>query len=351
MDMNFEDYLIKSDISIIDAMKAIDKNTEGIVYACDDELCLLGALTDGDIRRHIIHGGDLNSPVSEIMTRKPIKLSVSERSQAGSCMEKHSITSVPIVNDDNIIQEIIFQDLSIRSSRSKINVPVVIMAGGKGTRLAPYTQVLPKPLIPIGEKTITEHIIDRFAEAGCDHFDIIVNYKKHLIKSYFRDVNLNVHTEFLEENEFLGTAGGLQLLHGRYDDSFFMTNCDILIEDDYASIMNYHKQNNNIITVVSAVKDTTIPYGVIDSMPNGRISAIREKPVISTIVNTGFYVLSPDFINMIPKDTFIHITDVIKDCINHKMNVGMYPIAGDHWMDMGQMDELQIMTARLQERI
>ncbi len=349
--MRIEDYLINPSASVIEAMNAIDINTEGIVYVCDEDRTLLGAVTDGDIRRYIIHGGSLSGMVSHVMTSNPIKLPLSARSRANGYMVKFSITSIPIVDDNNIIQEIFFLDSSVRPVKKQIDAPVVIMAGGKGTRLQPYTQILPKPLIPIGEKTITEHIIDHFYDAGCKHFDMIVNYKRHFIKSYFRDVELPVTINFLDEDEFLGTAGGLRLLIGKYDQPFFMTNCDILIEDDYSKIMKYHISNNNIITIVSAIKNTTLPYGVIEATPDGKVACIKEKPDVSTVVNTGFYILSPKFLDKIPADTFIHITDVIKTCIDEGERVGMYPVSGDHWMDMGQMDELRIMTERLTDNI
>lgn len=347
--MYLENYLVKPDISVLEAMKAIDKGAEGIVYVCDDNEHLLGSVTDGDIRRFIIHGGDLNNSVESIMTSNPIKLPVELRRNANDYMEQYSITSVPIIDKDNRVTEIFFIDTSISSKLEMINSPVVIMAGGKGTRLAPYTQILPKPLIPIGEKTITEHIIDRFMKYGCNRFDIIVNYKRHLIKSYFNDVTINAKLNFYDEEEFLGTAGGLKLLQGHFDEPFFMTNCDILVEDDYAKIMEYHKKNKNIATIVSAVKNTVLPYGVIESTSNGQVASIKEKPEVSTIVNTGFYVLEPDFLNLIPSNTFIHITDILKKCIDDGKRVGMYPISGDKWLDMGQMDELQIMTERLRD--
>lgn len=345
--MKLENYLISPNISVLETMKAIGDGAEGIVYVCDNERHLLGVVTDGDIRRHIIHGGGLDQSINIVMNKKPITLAPAERHIADECMQKYSITSVPIVDGDSIIQEIFFLDSSIRPLRNKINVPVVIMAGGKGTRLAPYTQILPKPLIPIGEKTIIEHIIDRFMDAGCNSFDIIVNYKRHLIKSYFRDIETSAYVRFIDEEEFLGTAGGLKLLAGKYNDSFFMTNCDILIDDDYTKIFEHHKSNSCIATIVSAVKNTTLPYGVIESTQDGYVASIKEKPDVTTVVNTGFYVLEPEFIDRIPNNTFIHITDVLKDCISDNKRVGMYPISGDNWMDMGQMDELQIMSKKI----
>lgn len=346
--MQLDNYLIKPNYTVLEAMKAIDKGAEGIVYVCDEKKHLLGAVTDGDIRRHIIHEGKLNVSVDKIMTSAPVKLPISNRLEADNCMERYSITSVPIVDENNEIVEIFFLDSSVRSANALIDSPVAIMAGGKGTRLAPYTQILPKPLIPIGEKTITEHIIEHFMTYGCRRFDMIVNYKRHLIKSYFRDTPIKAELTFFDEDEFLGTAGGLRLLLGRYNEPFFMTNCDILIEDDYTKMMEYHKKSGNIITIVSAIINLSLPYGVIIPNCSGLVTEIKEKPEISNIVNTGFYILDPEFLEMIPDSTFVHITDVIKMCIDQNKKVGMYPISGDRWMDMGQIDELQIMTEKME---
>lgn len=345
--MQLENYIVKPDTTVIEAMKVIDNNAEGIVYVCENDNRLMGAVTDGDIRRYIIHNGDLNKTVECMMTRNPITVPLSMRIRANECLEINHITSIPVVDEDNTICEIVFLDSTVSVIKEQVNAPVVIMAGGKGTRLRPYTQILPKPLIPIGEKTITEHIIERFVNAGCNKFDMIVNYKKHLIKSYFRDIQVPYKLSFYEEEEYLGTAGGLRLLLGCYDEPFFMTNCDILVDEDYANIMKYHKASGNIATIVSAIKNTTLPYGVIETTDDGRIAGINEKPDMSIIVNTGFYVLEPEFIKEIPDNTFIHITDVIKNCISTGRKVGMYPISGDRWLDMGQMDELQVMTESL----
>ena len=221
------------------------------------------------------------------------------------------------------------------------------MAGGKGTRLYPYTQILPKPLIPIGEKTITEHIMSRFKEYGCSHFDMIVNYKKHFIKSYFLDNENTVDVDFIEETEFLGTGGGLRLLEGKYQSTIFMTNCDILIEEDYAKILEYHKKNNNIITMVCAEKNMLIPYGTVEISETGQALALKEKPRLSFITNTGFYVIEPEFLNMIPENTFIHITDIIQNCIDTGKKVGVYKILEEKWLDMGQMEEMERMRQKL----
>lgn len=345
--MQLDDYIVLSDNNIMDTMRKIDKNAMGIVYVCDDDRKLLGAITDGDIRRFIIHSGELDAKASEIMKTDPISVPEQEIESARRVMRIRQVKSVPILDSDQRIIDIRFLDERSIIVKKKIDSPVVIMAGGMGTRLQPYTSVLPKPLIPIGEKTITEHIIERFQNAGCKHFDMIVNYKKHFIKSYFRDLENSPDISFFEEEEFLGTAGGLRMLIGQYRESFFMTNCDILIDADYSEIMDYHRNNGNIATIVCAVKNMKLPYGVIKTDDGGRVCSIHEKPDITSVVNTGFYILTPEFLDEIPEGKVVHITDVLQTCIDKGLNVGMYPVSEDSWMDMGQFDEMKRMTERL----
>ncbi len=347
--MRLDDYIVQPDSGIMDTLKKIDKNAKGIVYVCDEDRQLKGAITDGDIRRFIIHSGKLDAKAVQIMKTDPISVAESDIDSAIRVMRTRQVKSVPILDEDHHVVDVRFQDERSIIVKNKINCPVVIMAGGMGTRLQPYTSILPKPLIPIGDKTITEHIIDRFQNAGCKHFDMIVNYKKHFIKSYFRDLDRKPDIDFLEENEFLGTAGGLRLLIGQYKESFFMTNCDILIDADYSEIMDYHRKNGNIATIVCAVKNMKLPYGVIKTRDNGQVDSIQEKPDITSVVNTGFYVLTPDFLDEIPEGKFVHITEVLQTCIDKGHKVGMYPVSEDNWMDMGQMDELQKMTEKLGE--
>lgn len=343
--MKLVDYIVDENCPIVEAMKSIDRNAKGIVYVTRSNR-LVGALTDGDVRRHIIRGGELSQQVSSIMNKTPLHLTIEEEKKALNFMKSRSIRSVPIVYPSGVIVKIIFDDCTVED-RKKIDVPVVIMAGGKGTRLYPYTQILPKPLIPIGEKTITEHIMSHFEEYGCLHFDMIVNYKKHFIKSYFQDSEKNIDVRFIEETEYLGTGGGLKLLEGKYDTTFFMTNCDILIEEDYAKILEYHQDKHNIITMVCAEKNMVIPYGTVEVSDDGKVSALKEKPSLSFITNTGFYVIEPEFLDMIPENTFIHITDVIQSCIDTGKDVGVYTIPEDKWLDMGQMEEMEKMKKKL----
>ena len=344
--MQLVDYIIGVECTVVDALAQINRNQKGIVYVCKNGL-LCGSVTDGDIRRHILNKGSLTADIIKIMNREPIFSWLSKKDSVQDVMVQKQIRSIPILDEERRVIDIAFLNEKNDSEKQQLNIPVVIMAGGKGTRLYPYTQILPKPLIPIGEKTITEHIISRFQEYGCCHFDMIVNYKKNFIKSYFLDNENTYDVNFVDEIKFLGTGGGLKLLEGRYDTTFFMTNCDILIEEDYAKILEYHQNNHNIITMVCAEKNMVIPYGTVEVSDAGKVVALKEKPSLSFITNTGFYVIEPEFLDMIPDDTFIHITDAIQSCIDTEKDVGVYTIPEEKWLDMGQMEEMEKMKKKL----
>lgn len=343
--MELEQFTIGEDAALLDVMKKIDENAKGIVYVTDSEGRLKGTITDGDVRRYILRNVQTSGVASDIMHTNYKFLTKEEAYDAKLFMTNMQITSVPIVDYDGVLESIIFADGEKFYKRVAMDVPVVVMAGGKGTRLYPYTQILPKPLIPIGEKTITEHIFEHFEKFGCSDFSMIVNYKKDFIKAYFKESGRDIR--YYDETEFRGTAGGLRLLKDSIKQTFFMTNCDILIEDNYYEIMRYHKQHNNIITLVCALKKETIPYGIVETKDNGEIIGLKEKPSFDFLTNTGFYVIEPEFLNEIP-DKFIHITDVIQSCIDKNMRVGVYPVIADSWMDMGQFEEMEKMRQRME---
>ncbi|MDE6747484.1 MAG: nucleotidyltransferase, partial [Lachnospiraceae bacterium] len=176
---------------------------------------------------------------------------------------------------------------------------------------------------------------------------MIVNYKKDFIKAYYTDSEVQRDITFVEEEEYLGTGGGLRLLADKVEDTFFMSNCDILIDADYADILDYHKKSGNMITMVCAQKNFEIPYGTVTLNQDQQIVEMKEKPQFDYYVNTGFYIIEPSFVERIPQNTFIHITDVIEQCIARGDRVGSYLIQDDAWMDMGQFDELEKMKQRL----
>jgi dTDP-glucose pyrophosphorylase len=343
-------FLGRPSMSIVDALEKIDKNTRGILFITDGEQHLVGCLTDGDIRRWLIKTGNLKTDISQSMNKSPKFIYSELRDNAPGLMKKEAVTAIPIVNKNNQIVDIVFDsddpsNMPISDELQK--VPVVMMAGGKGTRLYPYTKVLPKPLIPIGDIPISERIINQFHRFGCKEFYLVVNYRKNMIKAYFNEIEKDYQVKYADEDEPLGTGGGLSLLKGQINDTFILSNCDILIQDDFTKIYKYHKEHHNKITMICSLKNYRIPYGVINLGDNGTIQSMKEKPTVSFFTNTGCYIVEPDVINHIPDKTFLGFPDIIDQYRDAGENVGVYPISEKSWLDMGQMDTLRDMQRRL----
>jgi len=201
--------------------------------------------------------------------------------------------------------------------------------------------------VPINEKPIIEHIIERFIASGVTDYHITVNYKSRILRAYFEEIRPDYSVAFIEEKEPLGTAGSLKFLEGKLDQPFFVTNCDIIIEADYLNLYEFHQDNNYDITLVASMKNFTIPYGTCKLNGEGYLQKINEKPEFDFLVNTGLYVLNPDVLNFIPKGKLYHITQLIEDIKEKGKRVGVYPIDDDAWIDVGQWSEYQNAVERL----
>lgn len=338
--------------TIVDAMELIDSNRSGTLFIINAEKTLVGAVTDGDIRRWILKAGDLKEPVSNIMNISPKYLFEGQESQAESLMRANFVRVIPILDSTMRIVDVINSedkvvDIDSSSSYSLADIPVVIMAGGEGTRLYPYTKILPKPLIPIGDTPIVERIINQFTEYRISKFFMTVNYKKGMIKTYFGDLKKDYVIKYVDEDIPLGTAGSIKLIKEQLDCPLFVTNCDTLIMTDYKALYKHHIEAQNDITVVTALKKMIIPYGVIHTGVDGCIDHLDEKPKLSYFVNTGMYVINPEIITIIPKDTMFHMTDLIEKVIGNGGRVGAFPISEDSFLDMGEFGELKRMEEKL----
>ena len=337
--------IIDPDITIRQSLKRLSQGGEKCLIVVDKKNVLLGTLSDGDLRKAILAGAVIHDSIKDIYQQKPTVLVKGSfrHNQVKKLFIKHKFDIIPIVNSKNEIVDVLTWNAVFNNGkkllREKLDVPVVIMAGGKGTRMEPFTKVLPKPLVPIQEKPIIEHIIERFTEIGCSDFYLTVNYKGRILKAYFEELRPEYDVAFVDEKEPLGTAGSLQYLDGRFNEPFFVTNCDIIIKTDYASLYEFHKKNNYDITLVASAKEYIIPYGTCELNGDGHLSHINEKPQYDFLINTGLYVLNPDVLNLIPKDKFYHITHLIEDAKNQGKKIGVFPVDDDDWIDIGQWAE------------
>lgn len=304
-----------------------------------------GLISIGDIQRAIINNKSLDTPIRDIQ-RKKIRFGNSNMTtdEIRQIILLHKMELFPIINNENEISDCYFWEDFFPHHKpkpyNKFNLPIVIMAGGLGTRLKPLTNVLPKPLIPIGEKTMLEEIFDRFAIYGCDNFHVSINYKAELIEYYISEQKLPYSISYFRENKPLGTAGSLHLLKDKINCTFFVTNCDILIEQDYSEILEFHHANQNEITIVAVLKNYSIPYGTIETAENGRLLCLNEKPEITYKINSGMYILEPNLINEIPTDQTFHITQLIDKIKDRNGKIGVFPVSEKSWKDVGSWEEL-----------
>lgn len=340
-----------SSISIVDAMEKIDKNTKGILFVINDNGELIGSLSDGDIRRWLIKTGNMTAKIFKCMNVNPKFIFDTEIDKSKKYMKNYNINAIPVVDSKRKIKDILFLEedeyTTLKNEFMLKNIPVIIMAGGKGTRLYPFTKILPKPLIPIGEIPIIERIINKFCKYGVSNFYLTVNYKKAMIKSYFSDFEHDYSINYVEENKPLGTAGSIKLISEEFKTPVIITNCDTLIETNYSKLIDYHISSKNDLTIVAALKNIIIPYGVIHSEKNGIITSMQEKPKLNYFINTGFYVMNPKFISKIPDGEMFHMTDLANLLLDEGFKVGMYPISEDNFLDMGEFEEMKRMESKL----
>jgi len=337
--------MISSDISIKAAMKLLDKTAEKCLLVVDTESRLLGTLTDGDIRRAILSGASFSSTISGIYNNNPVKLesNVQDNDEVKKIILENKIDLIPLVDKDIKLigyktWEEVFGNGNSRKQKN-LKVPVVIMAGGKGSRLEPFTKILPKPLVPINEKPIIEHIIEKFTNIGCEDFYLTVNYKAKILKAYFEELSPKYNVSFVDEPEPLGTAGSLKFLMGEFNEPFFVTNCDIIIKTYYNELYDFHISNNFDLSLVASTKEYIIPYGTCELNEEGHLLHINEKPKYDFLINTGLYIVNPELLDIIPNDKFFHITHLIEKAKNMGKKVGVFPVNEDAWIDVGQWAE------------
>jgi len=338
--------IISPSTSIIEALKYMDQNEVKLLFIIDSE-CFLGVLSIGDIQRAIIKGISFETQVSKILREKIITSSVDENiDQVKSKMLTYRAECMPVLDSERNLVNVYFWEeifpLEQQRRTSNITIPVVIMAGGKGTRLKPLTNIIPKPLIPIGEKPILEVIIDKFNKLGVTNFYLSVNYKQDMIKMHFDNINFKPYElSYFTEDKPLGTAGSLYLLKDIIKTTFFVSNCDIIIEQDYREIFDYHTGNSNQITLVATIKNIKIPYGTVVSGENGELVTLKEKPDLTYMINSGMYILEPDVLDLIPENSFFNITDLIEKVKAIGGKVGVFPVSEKSWLDIGEWAEYQ----------
>lgn len=348
----FDKLLIVAEMTIKQAMQRLNDTAYKILFIVDGNEKLLGTVTDGDIRRGIINGLEFSSKVEDIMKRDFISVMhnrADNEDQIRRIMLETKIEQIPVLNEKGRIIDVILwtdilgDDKYPNEVQLQIN-QVVVMAGGKGTRMDPFTKILPKPLIPIGNKPVIEIIMERFYSYGFHCFTYTLNYKKEYLKLFLKENPFPYTIDWVEEDDFLGTAGGLYLLRNKVADTFFVANCDSILEIDFIKVLNWHKEQRAAMTIIGCHREVKIPFGVLE-LQDGRLHKISEKPVQDIIINTGVYVMEPHVISYIPEGTKMDMNQLI-DIVREKEKVSVYPIYGG-WLDIGQWEEYKSSVEKL----
>lgn len=347
--VDYESNCIPETMSVMDALNRLDEVQIKVLFVIDNEYRVIASLTDGDVRRAILKGIPLDSDVVAFARRKPLTMKLGDENRIFEELKQRKLEIVPILDASDKLIGMYTDEDAIDTDLEKVSVPVVIMAGGKGTRLYPYTKILPKPLIPIEDIPISERIMNTFVKVGCNEFYMILNYKRNMIKSYYSENPRDYEIRFIDESEPLGTGGGLKLLESDIEDSFILSNCDILIMTDIAKLIKHHKESGNKATMVCSLKNFEIPYGIVHISEGGEIESMEEKPRMSFFTNTGYYVLEKDVFRYIEDNERIGMPDILQRMQKAGLKVGVYPISENAWLDMGQFDSMDSMERRLRE--
>tara|TARA_Y200000002_G_scaffold383206_1_gene404008 strand:- start:1223 stop:2299 length:1077 start_codon:yes stop_codon:yes gene_type:complete len=342
-------YLCYKTASIKSCLSKINASGHNTIFIINKKRKLLGSLTDGDIRRALLRNLSISSSIKEIYNKNPkfvLRDKYSE-SDIKDIFDKEQINLLPIVNDNNkIISVISWESIfrkkkKIRKSSVLKNTSIIVMAGGKGTRLKPYTNILPKPLLPINDKAIIEHIIDNYRFHGAKKIKLSINFKNHIIKAFFAEKNYKKEISFIEEKKSLGTCGSLGLMEKKtVTTNFILSNCDTIIDIDFKKLLENHKRSKSIMTLVISDRYLKFSYGSIITDSKGYLEQIVEKPDIKFQVNVGMYVFNKKVLEYIDRNKSMDINYLIKFLKKKDHKISVFKIEKDNWLDTGQINEL-----------
>lgn len=334
----WKEILISPDTAILKAIELIDASTLQIALIVDESGKLLGTVTDGDIRRAILKGISLDRPVRDIMFKEPTVARAQEsRAAIIATMKKKHLRQIPLVDQNGCVIGLdIWDELIDIPDRDNI---VVLMAGGLGTRLGDLTRNCPKPLLHVGNKPVLETILENCKEYGFNRYFISVNYKADMVKEYFGDGSRwGIDIRYLEEKKRLGTAGALALLPEKPTLPLIVMNADVLTKINFKHLLDFHQKHESVATMCVREYEFQVPFGVVQ-IDNHKLAGISEKPVQRFFVNAGIYILNPEALDTIPKDTFFDMPTLFESFTAQNLDATVFPIH-EYWMDIGRIDDL-----------
>ncbi len=342
---NWQKVLVAPDMPIVEVIRLIDiEGTQfAIVVGADGEL--VGAVTDGDVRRGILRGVPLDARVEEIMHRQPFTVRETEGVEAAfDVMRAEHLRQIPIVDERNRVTRVVSIDDFFQPQA--VSAPVVIMAGGRGRRMKSLTRETPKPMLPVAERPVLDHILHALSEQGFKNVFLAVNYLADIIEAHVGDgAELGMQLRYLREEEPMGTCGALKLLPSRPEESFLVLNGDLITQIDYRHLLAFHAQTGAIATVCVREYMSEIPFGVV-GIEGERMTRIEEKPTHRCMVNAGMYALEPAALDLLPKDGPMDMTDLLQLVLDKSLPCAAFPVH-EYWRDIGRPADLLTATEEL----
>lgn len=336
---------VAPEATLLEGLKVIDRGAIELAFVTNQDKQVVGTLSDGDARRAILQGVDLHQPGAVGNTMRKDFVSVNRQTQRAEVldiMRARSIAQIPVLDAQRrLIGLHLLHDLVGTARRPNL---AVIMAGGRGTRLQPYTETVPKPMLTVAGRPILERLVLHLVGCGIRDIFLAINYLGEVVEKHFRDgTEFGCRIQYLREAKPLGTGGPLSLLPNLQTTAgqapVLAMNGDLVTRADFGQILDFHESGDFIATTCLSPHAFEIPYGVAD-VRNQQLSGFREKPTERLLINAGIYVLSPEALRLVPNDTEYPITNLIQTCLEQDMPVGAHILDGD-WVDVGQHHELR----------
>lgn len=341
-EINWRSALILESATLKEAAENLTKSSLKICLIIDEGSKLVGTISDGDIRRGLLRGVTLASSIQEIVKKNPLVVPTGiSKDLIRQIMAANQIQQIPEVDGENRVLALHTWDEFY--TPKVLDNSMVIMAGGKGSRLRPHTEACPKPMLPVGGKPMLEHIVERAKLDGFSNFIFAVHYLGHMVEDYFGDGSrFNVKIEYLKENEPLGTAGALSLLINKINAPFIVTNGDVITDIRYGELLDFHIRHDAMATMAVRLHEWQHPFGVVQ-MNGLEITGFEEKPINRTHINAGVYALNPSALSILEKNTHCDMPTLFERLQAQSDRIVAYPMH-EPWLDVGSPDELSIIN-------
>lgn len=332
-------HIINQNVSLLEALECINGLAPEplVLFVVDDDDRMVGTLTDGDSRRALIAGASVNDKAEKIMHRNFNYMRVDDVQNVQEIrrQKKMLMTLVPILDDDKHIVDII----DFQKYKTRLPIDAVMMAGGKGERLRPLTEKTPKPLLPVGDKAIIDHNVDRLISYGVNHISVTVNYLKEQIEEHYKQPRNGIQIQTVREPKYFGTIGSIKFVPKFYNDTILLMNSDVFTNIDYEDFYLHYLQHDADMSVAAIPYNVSIPFGILD-LEGRNIRGLIEKPKYTYYANAGIYLIKKSALGEIPDDMFFNATDLVEKLISEGKTVIRYPLNGT-WIDIGNPQDYQ----------